>query len=102
MLGGMAQWGWTVVGKKEEAAAKKGGEGESVQPVTVMGVRKKRKDGDATAAAEGVQTLDAGLVRKKVKLESAPAHAPASATGAEGANGVQILSAGLVRKKPKS
>ncbi|KAJ4993491.1 H3 K56 histone acetylation protein KAT11 [Stagonosporopsis vannaccii] len=98
VLGGVAEWGWTVVGKKEGAAVTKSGAGESVQPVTVMGVRKKRKDGDAAAAGEGVQTLDAGLVRKKAKVEPAPAPAP----GSEGANGVQILGAGLVRKKPKS
>ncbi|KAF2626615.1 DNA damage response protein-like protein Rtt109 [Macroventuria anomochaeta] len=97
VLGGVAEWGWTVVGKKEvdmSAAS----EVKSVTPVTVMGVRKKRKDGDAPGASEanGAQTLDAGLVRKKAKVEPTPA-APA-----DGANGVQVLGAGLVRRKPKS
>jgi regulator of Ty1 transposition protein 109 len=65
--------------------------------VTVMGVRKKRKDGDTSAAnANGTNTLDAGLVRKKAKIE------PTTAAPAESTNGVQVLSAGLVRKKPKS
>ncbi|XPT03713.1 hypothetical protein M3J09_012799 [Ascochyta lentis] len=97
VLGGVANWGWTVVGKKE-APVSTPSTASSATPVTVMGVRKKRKDGDAQAVGggSGVQTLDAGLVRKKVKVETAPA-APA-----DGANGVQVLGAGLVRKKPKA
>lgn len=91
VLGGVAEWGWTVVGRKESVAVKQSTEGDCVQPVTVMGVRKKRKDGDAAA----VQTLDVGLVRKKVKVEPTPV------TETEGTNGVQVLGAGLVRKKPK-
>nr|GFD61220.1 hypothetical protein [Tanacetum cinerariifolium] len=66
-------------------------------PVTVMGVRKKRKDGDALTAAEnGTNTLDAGLVRKKAKVEPTPV------ASADSANGLRVLDSGLVRKKPKS
>ena len=97
VLGGIAQWGWTVVGQKE-IAAPAASAAASATPVTVMGVRKKRKDGDgsATSTKNGTNTLDAGLVRKKAKTEPTPT-APAEST-----NGVQVLSAGLVRKKPKS
>lgn len=96
VLGGLAQWGWTVVGQKQIAAPIASAVA-STTPVTVMGVRKKRKDGDTCAAsANGHNTLDAGLVRKKAKIEPTLA-APVGST-----NGVQVLSAGLVRKKPKS
>jgi regulator of Ty1 transposition protein 109 len=95
VLGGVAQWGWTVVGQKQVAAPATSAVA-SATPVTVMGVRKKRKDGDAaTTTDSGANALDAGLVRKKVKVEPTPV-APAEAT-----NGVQVLGAGLVRKKPK-
>ncbi|KAJ4373556.1 hypothetical protein N0V86_007698 [Didymella sp. IMI 355093] len=95
VLGGVPQWGWTVVGQKEVAAPATNAVA-SATPVTVMGVRKKRKDGDAaTTTDSGANTLDAGLVRKKAKVEPTPV-APA-----EGMNGVQVLGAGLVRKKPK-
>jgi regulator of Ty1 transposition protein 109 len=70
----------------------------SAVPVTVMGVRKKRKDGDTvTGEANGAQSLDAGLVRKKAKVETMPV----PSAPAENTNGVQVLGAGLVRKKPK-
>lgn len=96
VLGGVANWGWTVIGK-QEATASAPNVGAGVTPVTVMDVRKKRKDGDAPAAGEanGVQTLDAGLVRKKVKIEPIPVPT------ADSAQGVQVLAAGLVRKKAK-
>ncbi|KAF3009508.1 hypothetical protein E8E13_003943 [Curvularia kusanoi] len=106
VLGGVAEWGWSVVGRKEETVKIEDAGVRSVAPVTVMGVRKKRKDGDAAAGngvgngngagagAGAAQTLDAGLVRKKPKIE-----APVPA---ESAAGVQILGAGLVRKKPKA
>ncbi|KAG9197924.1 hypothetical protein G6514_000706 [Epicoccum nigrum] len=106
VLGGVAgtEWGKVVVGRREGVERER--EGESVQPVAVvMGVRRKRKDGDAASASasaaveagaqEGAPvTLDAGLVRKKPKVASAPAD------GAVG--GVQVLGAGLVRRKPKA
>ncbi|KAJ4330741.1 hypothetical protein N0V87_009721 [Didymella glomerata] len=95
VLGGIAQWGWTVIGQKETAAPAASA-AASATAVTVMGVRKKRKDGDASAAnTNGTNTLDAGLVRKKAKIEPTPA------LSTEGTNGVQVLGAGLVRKKPK-
>ena len=97
VLGGIGEWGWTVVGQKEMEVST-ASTAPSAVPVTVMGVRKKRKDGDAaTGEAKGAQSLDAGLVRKKAKVETTPApSAPAANT-----NGVQVLGAGLVRKKPK-
>lgn len=94
VLGGVAGrgWGWSVTGRREGVERERESEG----PVTmVVGVRKKRKDGDASAVAEAGAgapvTLDAGLVRKKVKVETAPGDAA-----------VQVLGAGLVRKKPKA
>ncbi len=92
MLGGVAEWGWTVVGRKEGTMAVVN-EKLSEAPVTVMGVRKKRKEGGAEGGANGVQTLDAGLVRKKARIE------PESVAPTDG---VQVLGAGLVRKKPKT
>lgn len=106
VLGGVrrgGQWGWGVVGRKEAGnkEVEKGREGEGAVTM-VVGVRKKRKDGDATTADAGVDTpvtLDAGLVRKKVKVESsAPVAPPADAAKGE----VKVLGAGLVRKKPKA
>ena len=97
VLGGMKEWGWTVVGQKEITAPIIS-KALSVSPVTVMGVRKKRKDapvGQEEQAVNNVQTLKPGLVRKKAKVETMP---PVSG---DGANGVQVLGAGLVRKKPK-
>lgn len=97
VLGGVAEWGWSVVGRAQgdSLATQKDVAGASATPMTVMGVRKKRKDGDA-ASVSAPQMLDAGLVRKKAKLDSTP-------TGNGGAaDGVQVLSAGLVRKKPKA
>lgn len=96
VLGGIENWGWTVVGKKE-AAVSIPTTAPGVTPVVVMGVRKKRKDAEDSNSSKvnEVQTLDAGLVRKKVKLDPALAMAPDST------NGVQVLEAGLVRKKPK-
>ncbi|KAF1363615.1 hypothetical protein EJ07DRAFT_102748 [Lizonia empirigonia] len=96
VLGGVENWGWTVVGKKEAAVSTPTAP-PGVTPVAVMGVRKKRKDAEDSNSSKvnEVQTLDAGLVRKKVKLDPAPAVAPDST------NGVQVLEAGLVREKPK-
>ncbi|KAF3045899.1 hypothetical protein E8E12_005543 [Didymella heteroderae] len=95
VLGGVAQWGWTVIGQNE-ITAPAASAAVSATPMTVMGVRKKRKDGDASVAnTNGASTLDADLVRKKAKIEPSPAAL------AEGTNGVQVLGAGLVRKKPK-
>jgi regulator of Ty1 transposition protein 109 len=96
VLGGVKDWGWTVVGQKD-VPTQTNIATPSVAPVTVMGVRKKRKDGDIAAGANTneVQTLDAGLVRKKAKIEPTPV------PPTQNANQPQVLSAGLVRKKPK-
>lgn len=102
VLGGREDWSWTVIGKK--AFSNAGPTAASiVTPVTVMGVRKKRKP-DAQSEtpcalekpAETVQTLGEGLVRKKIKIEPTPV------TESSAANGVNTLPAGLVRKKPKT
>ncbi|KAF2023653.1 hypothetical protein EK21DRAFT_80397 [Setomelanomma holmii] len=97
VLGGVDQWGWKVTGRKEPANSSERPIANGVTPVTVMGVRKKRKPEAATNAppSEGAQSLESGLVRKKPKVEAAPV--PEAST-----NGVNTLSTGLVRKKPKA
>ena len=103
VLGGVGEWGFTVVGRKEVGISAAGvtpgaTPGTAAAPVTVMTVKKKRKDGDAvTGEANGATTLDAGLVRKKVKVEPTLVQSGPAVT----TNGVQVLGAGLVRKKPK-
>ncbi|KAH8731765.1 histone acetylation protein-domain-containing protein [Phaeosphaeriaceae sp. PMI808] len=97
VLGGVEEWGWTVTGKNESVAAIPVVNG--VTPVTVMGVRKKRKpdapieptltDLDST---QDIQELGLGLVRKKAKIDPTP--------GTETL--VNTLTAGLVRRKPKA
>ncbi|KAF1941186.1 hypothetical protein EJ02DRAFT_503667 [Clathrospora elynae] len=101
VLGGRDNWSFTVIGKKEYTA--KSTSVASVTPMTVMGVRKKRKPDAPTEVtnalgkpAEAVQMLGEGMVRKKAKIEPAPV------TEASAANGVSTLTAGLVRKKPKA
>lgn len=102
VLGGMDDWGFTVVGKKEYTAAPSSAATNGVTPTMVMGVRKKRKPNGSTEAAaaqqpvEPVQEPCAGSVRKKVKTESVQ---PADASAASGIN---TLTSGLVRKKPKA
>ncbi|KAH7071487.1 histone acetylation protein-domain-containing protein [Paraphoma chrysanthemicola] len=97
VLGGNSGWGWKVTGKREYTDKSAGPTANTITPVTVMGVRKKRKPDAATPAppAESVQTLDSGLVRKKAKIEPTSVEQPV-------VNGVNTLSTGLVRKKPKA
>jgi regulator of Ty1 transposition protein 109 len=97
VLGGVdTAWGWTVTGQCERHAVPIAANG--VTPVTVMGVRKKRKPEEPAASqpAVDIQTLESGIVRKKVKIDT-PVGAETSAV-----NGVTMLSAGMVRKKPKA
>ncbi|KAF1998190.1 hypothetical protein P154DRAFT_564936 [Amniculicola lignicola CBS 123094] len=104
VLGGMEEWGWIVVGKKEGTVGSQAqGVVNGVTPTTILGVRKKRKPEEGAAAADeqgsvngetGPNVLGEGLVRKKVKAEGT------TASGA--ANGVNTLGVGLVRKKPKA
>ncbi|CAI6293274.1 unnamed protein product [Periconia digitata] len=102
VLAGVNSWSNAVIGKKEAkdllitAAVQ-------VTPVTVMGVRKKRKPNEPaqpevgpSSSAENPTMLGEGLVRKKVKTEAG------ADGGASAANGVNTLGAGLVRRKPKS
>lgn len=98
VLGGVNGWSNTVVGKKEGGSPT--ATTSETAPVTLMGVRKKRKpDGqlnDASSnSASNPMVLGEGLVRKKVKTET-------SVDGAAATNGVNTLGANLVRKKPKA
>ncbi|KAF2198539.1 hypothetical protein GQ43DRAFT_443249 [Delitschia confertaspora ATCC 74209] len=104
VLGGVENWGWTVVGRKEaviESSPVANGAAPS-NGVTML-VTKKRKamekgeaSGQATTNGDRTNILEGELVRKKVKTEDAGVGA-----GAAKHNGVNILSAGMVRKKPK-
>ncbi|KAF2246166.1 hypothetical protein BU26DRAFT_521637 [Trematosphaeria pertusa] len=102
VLGGVEGWSRTVIGKKEVAGPAPGAT-IGATPVSIIGVRKKRKPDDAAATepaevkpTDGAQMLGAGLVRKKVKVESTPAPKASAAIG------VNTLGAGLVRKKEKA
>lgn len=96
VLAGAETWGWTVVGRKEATRAV-GSAANGITPVTVIGVRKKRKPEAETASTEatemkvddGPTVLGEGLVRKKVKVEDIT-------TAPTLTNGVNTLSAGLV------
>jgi regulator of Ty1 transposition protein 109 len=101
VLGGVEKWEWTVIGKKKTQPSATSATTNGATPVTIMGVRKKRKPEPAHPESngkgeDGIQTLDGGLVKKKAKLED-----PAAGTSPGAANGVNTLGAGLVRKKPK-
>ena len=102
VLGGMEDWSWTVTGNKESTRVTTNAT-NGITPVTVMGVRKKRKPDPPEQSGvarekppETVQVLGDSLVRKKAKIE------PTSASEAGPAQGGNTLSAGLVRKKPKT
>ncbi|RYP12396.1 hypothetical protein DL767_011307 [Monosporascus sp. MG133] len=110
------EWGLKVVGTREPTAEPtsqdgSGGSGSGAGGINNLSgiVRKKRPaedsaaDDDRPQAAPAVNTLGAGLVRKKAKLtttdeDSAPA--PQQQEEAAAAN-VNVLGAGLVRKKVK-
>ncbi|KAF2125548.1 hypothetical protein P153DRAFT_370200 [Dothidotthia symphoricarpi CBS 119687] len=95
VLGGVDEWSWTVTGTKIHTEVTVAPATNDVMPVTVMGVRKKRKPMLVAGQPEGVQVLGEGLVRKKAKIEAGPD------AGASAANGVNTLGAGLVRRKVK-
>ena len=82
-LGG--EWGWSVTGQR---AAKANG-ADSTQVNNLSGLVKRKRS--ATDDGTGVQTLDAGLVKKKRKHADETQPEP-----------VNVLNAGLVRKKPKA
>jgi len=96
VLGGVDSWGWAVIGQKAPVCARPAADGPA--PVTMMGVRKKRKPDAVTAATvtpcEGISDLGSGLVRKKAKVEPTPVVEAST-------NGVNTLTAGMVRRKPK-
>ena len=91
---GKKDWGFEVVGEKELDMGKNSGGGEAT------GVDAEGK------GADGVNTLDMGLMRKKRRVE-VDAPLAAGEKGPEGNRtdgadgGVNVLATGLVRKKPK-
>ncbi|KAF2742208.1 hypothetical protein M011DRAFT_481908 [Sporormia fimetaria CBS 119925] len=94
ILGGAEDWAWTVVGEKEGAAVTNASD-NGPPPVTLIGVRKKRKpEAEASSTNANVNVLGEGLVKKKAKLEE-PAPAAPTAT-------INTLGDGLVRRKPKN
>lgn len=100
VLGDVKEWGWTIIGKKEATTATISASND-VAPVTVMGVRKKRKpetpaEDEKKDTTNGAQVLGDALIRKKPKVEQVTCDAESGA-----ANGVNTLGVGLVRKKPK-
>ncbi|RYP04120.1 hypothetical protein DL764_004667 [Monosporascus ibericus] len=112
------EWGLEFVGTRDPTAEPTsqdcgGGSGGGAGGINNLSgmVRKKRPaedspaDGDRPQAAPAVNTLGAGLVRKKAKLtmtdeDSAPPPAPQQEEIAAAAN-VNVLGSGLVRKKAK-
>ncbi|KAF2265125.1 hypothetical protein CC78DRAFT_515944 [Lojkania enalia] len=102
VLGGIESWGWTILGKKEPTITAETAT-NGISPVTIMGVRKKRRPDTEEApqsteeeADKDVQALGARLVHKKAKVGE-----PVPILDAGAANGVNTLGVGLVRKKPK-
>ncbi|KAI4231269.1 MAG: hypothetical protein LQ349_005715 [Xanthoria aureola] len=85
---GKKDWGFEVVGEKELDMGKNSGGGEAT------GVDAEGK------GADGVNTLDMGLVRKNRRVEGDAPLAPGEkGNGPDG--GVNVLATGLVRKRPK-
>jgi regulator of Ty1 transposition protein 109 len=100
VLAGEDYWGLTTLGEKPVTAAA-APVSNGTAPVTIMGVRKKRKPDAAVEEkkdiiSNGIEILGEGMVRKKPKVEASPR------TDSGAANGVNTLGSGLVRKKPKS
>ncbi|KAF2140209.1 uncharacterized protein K452DRAFT_327616 [Aplosporella prunicola CBS 121167] len=98
VLGCTQRWGMAITGRKAAPAVETNGNG-GVNMLNASMLRKKRKpEGEESApkTAEAVNTLPAGLVRKKAK---ATEESPSAAGSAEGVN---VLGAGLIRRKPKA
>jgi len=96
VLGGMSDWSWTVVGRKETVAPA----AHVTPPTLVVGVRKKRKTQpsvDLNSAESqhepGVSGIGEVSVKKKLKVDS---------EAGDRVSGINTLSTGLVRKKPKT
>lgn len=81
VLGGVDKWSWTVTGKKELPHAIPVTV-NGTAPVTLVGARKKRKP-DAIAEPEvpGPTVLGESLVRKKAKVETASTPTDSAANG---------------------
>lgn len=90
------EWGWTVIGKHVATpSVTTSAVADGTVPLTVMGVRKKRKPESSNGMpSEGVHDLGSGLVRKKPKIEPTPVIEANT-------DGINTLTAGMVRKKPK-
>ncbi|KAF2827042.1 hypothetical protein CC86DRAFT_370114 [Ophiobolus disseminans] len=96
VLGGVDRaWGWTIRGEHAAEPPAAAPAPNGVVPITVMGVRKKRKPEVPVTPSEAIQDLGSGLVRKKPKVEPMVVAEASS-------NSVNTLSAGMVRKKPKT
>jgi regulator of Ty1 transposition protein 109 len=97
VLGGVdGTWGREVIGRKAVEVKVDQGSGS----VNVLGV--KRKSVDATSNGNGAtNVLNAGLIRKKLKVGQSTAVQETAVTNDSATPGVNVLSAGLVRKKPK-
>ena len=73
VLGGVEEWSWTVVGKKQSVSTSSSVNGTTT--ATLVGVRKKRKPDvgeTGSAAPAGIQVLGDGLARKKAKMRAPP------------------------------
>ncbi|RPB03474.1 DUF1714-domain-containing protein [Choiromyces venosus 120613-1] len=98
-------WGVDVVGlikvaesTKEQENGTGGGGGVVVNTLSAGLVRRK----SSTPSIAGVNVLSAGLVRKKSRVAGEEEGKLPGVTEVQEKNGVNILSAGLLRKKPKS
>lgn len=95
-------WSLEIIGQCEPPTIKMtASTAGAVNDISSM-IKKKRPAADAASGASGeespaVNTLGAGLVRKKAKITS---DEPASLPNGDSAN-VNTLGAGLIRKKPK-
>ncbi|KAF2852031.1 DNA damage response protein-like protein [Plenodomus tracheiphilus IPT5] len=78
VLGGTENWSWNVIGQKEATLASSTTSTINVAPTVVMGVKKKRKPQPSVDLSSPfsqpaeVASLGEGLVRKKVKIEPVP------------------------------
>ncbi|KAH7033583.1 histone acetylation protein-domain-containing protein [Microdochium trichocladiopsis] len=93
-------WSLQITGRRDPAVGQAPSEAGSQTVNNLSGMIRKKRTADAPAEDSSAKILDAGLVRKKPKTETAP-EAVASG-GPIGTGNVNVLSTGLVRKKPKT
>lgn len=103
-----SRWGRDVLGTKEIAIPVADGYHPAAVNSLGAGLIKRKQPHDSATANEGqVHVLNAGLVRKKVKVDDAGADGQttrdmAVASEPTAVSAVNVLGAGLVRKKPKA